>query len=88
MVSVSRDDRNLSRIPTFAREVSDVTGAGDTVVAVLSLMMVMGYPLSRCIQIANAAAGIVVGHIGAASVTPPELRSELERLTESGLIKA
>lgn len=85
MVSVSRDDRKLTRIPTFAREVSDVTGAGDTVIAVLSMMMVLGHPLFRCIQIANAAAGIVVGHIGTASVSPPELSAELERLAESGL---
>ena len=65
----------------------DVTGAGDTVVAVLSMMSVMGHPLPQCMQIANAAAGIVVGQIGAASVTPAELKAELERLIETGLIK-
>jgi len=86
MVSVSRGRTELTRIPTFAREVYDVTGAGDTVIAVLSMMMVMGYPLSRCMQVANAAAGIVVGKVGTATVTPLELKDELERLCEVGLI--
>lgn len=87
MVSVSRTEPSLKRIPTFARDVFDVTGAGDTVIAVLSMMMVLGHPLSRCMQVANAAAGIVVGQIGAAAVTPKELKEELERLHNVGLIK-
>jgi D-glycero-beta-D-manno-heptose-7-phosphate kinase len=86
MISLSRETGELVRIPTFARDVFDVTGAGDTVVSVLALMWVLGQPLSRCMQVANAAAGIVVGHIGTATVTPTELQSELERLELSGLI--
>ncbi|MFM8313396.1 MAG: PfkB family carbohydrate kinase, partial [Deltaproteobacteria bacterium] len=86
MVSVSQGENKLNRIPTFAREVYDVTGAGDTVIAVLSLMYVLKNSLSTCMQVANAAAGIVVGHIGAACVTPQELKSELERLSQAGLI--
>jgi rfaE bifunctional protein kinase chain/domain len=76
----------LTRIPTFARDVFDVTGAGDTVVSVLALMWVLGHPLSRCMQVANAAAGIVVGRIGTATVSPDELRQELDRLEASGHI--
>ncbi len=87
MVSMSRGVEGLSRIPTFARDVFDVTGAGDTVVSVLALMMVLGHPLSRCMQVANAAAGIVVGRIGAATVTPAELADELNRLESAGLIQ-
>ena len=87
MISVSRGERRINRIPTFARDVYDVTGAGDTVVSVLALMTVLGHPLSLCMQVANAAAGIVVGQIGAASVTPKELKAELDRLHEVGLIK-
>ena len=87
MVSVSRGASSLSRIPTFARDVFDVTGAGDTVIAVLALMSVLGHPFPLCMQVANAAAGIVVAHIGAASVSPKELHVELERLQETGLIK-
>jgi D-glycero-beta-D-manno-heptose-7-phosphate kinase len=86
MVSVSRGESRLNRIPTFARQVFDVTGAGDTVIAVLSLMQVLGYPISTCMQVANAAAGLVVGCIGAASVSPSELKFELERLKSMGLI--
>jgi rfaE bifunctional protein kinase chain/domain len=86
MISVSEGKKTLNRIPTFARDVFDVTGAGDTVIAVLSLMMSLNLPLSQCMQIANAAAGIVVGRIGASTVTPAELKTELERLRIVGLI--
>jgi len=86
MVSVSRGENRLTRIPTFAREVFDVTGAGDTVIAVLSLMYVLGQSLPHCMQVANAAAGIVVGRIGASAVSLEELKSELERLMKVNLI--
>ncbi len=88
MVSLSREGAAWQRIPTYAREVFDVTGAGDTVVAVLSLLWVLGEPLGRCMMVANAAAGIVVGRIGASSVTLDELKDELERLRQVGIIKA
>lgn len=87
MVSLSRDKLGLQKIPTFAREVFDVTGAGDTVIAVLSMMYVLGQPLARCMQVANAAAGLVVGRIGASAVSVAELKEELERLHQVGLIK-
>lgn len=86
MVAVNRDEKELTRIPTFARDVFDVTGAGDTVVAVLALTNVLGHPLARCMQVANAAAGLVVARIGTASVTIAELQTEIERLTKSGLL--
>ncbi len=86
MVCLTQGESALLRIPTFAREVFDVTGAGDTVVSVLAMMYVLGEPLNRCMQVANAAAGLVVGQIGTASVTPSELKVELERLHLLGLI--
>lgn len=86
MVVLNRGDSQLHRIPTFAREVYDVTGAGDTVVSVLAMMAVCGHSVERCMQIANAAAGIVVGKVGTASVSPSELKEELERLHLLGLI--
>lgn len=86
MVAVSKDKPELIRIPTYARKVFDVTGAGDTVIAVLSLMKVLGKPLADCMRVANAAAGVVVGQIGAASVTPEELRKELDHLQSENLI--
>jgi D-beta-D-heptose 7-phosphate kinase/D-beta-D-heptose 1-phosphate adenosyltransferase len=86
MVSFSKGDNRVNRIPTFAREVFDVTGAGDTVIAILSLMYVLGRSLPQCMQVANAAAGIVVGRIGASCVTQEELKLELERLMKVSLI--
>ena len=52
------------------REVSDVTGAGDTVVATLALAMAAGATSAEAAQLANEAAGIVVGKFGPATVTP------------------
>jgi rfaE bifunctional protein kinase chain/domain len=71
MVSLSKNN-TYHRIPTYAREVFDVTGAGDTVIAVLSMAYCQGYSLPDCMKLANIAAGIVVGKMGAASVSPNE----------------
>jgi D-glycero-beta-D-manno-heptose-7-phosphate kinase len=60
-------------IPAVAREVSDVTGAGDTVVAALSLALAAGASLLEAAVLANHAAGIVVGKFGAATVSRDEL---------------
>ena len=60
-------------IPTVAREVFDVSGAGDTVIATLATMLGNGKSVSEAVQIANRAAGIVVGKLGTATVTPEEL---------------
>jgi rfaE bifunctional protein kinase chain/domain len=60
-------------IPATAREVADVTGAGDTVVATLALALANGASLSDAARLANRAAGIVVGKFGAAVVTRAEL---------------
>lgn len=65
-------DGQLS-VPAQAREVFDVSGAGDTVIAVLSVMMAEGVTLDKAIEIANRAGGIVVGKLGTATVSFPEL---------------
>ena len=57
------------------RQVFDVTGAGDTVLSVLALAAAAGAGLSDAVVLANAAAGVVVGKLGTASVTPAELRA-------------
>ena len=62
---------------TRAREVYDVSGAGDTVIAVLALMVAMGAPLHEAMRVANHAAGIVVGKLGTAVVHPEELAESL-----------
>lgn len=66
--------------PASAREVFDVVGAGDTVVATLALAIGAGEPLAAASRLANVAAGIVVGKRGTATVTPSELVRELNRL--------
>jgi D-beta-D-heptose 7-phosphate kinase/D-beta-D-heptose 1-phosphate adenosyltransferase len=60
-------------LPATAREVADVTGAGDTVVATLALAIAAGATAAEAARVANAAAGIVVGKFGPAVVTPGEL---------------
>ena len=60
-------------IPTEAREVYDVTGAGDTVVATLGAALGARVPLPDAVRLANRAAGIVVGKIGTSTVTRAEL---------------
>ncbi len=63
-------------IPTMAREVFDVTGAGDTVVATLALGLAAGLDFTEAAALANRAAGIVVGKLGTATVSPAEIKGE------------
>ena len=60
-------------IPAVAREVFDVSGAGDTVIATLGVLIGAGAELPAAMQLANQAAGVVVGKLGTAVVTPDEL---------------
>lgn len=64
-------------LPTCAREVYDVTGAGDTVIAVLAASLAAGSPLAEATRLANLAAGLVVGKLGTASVSRDELQAAL-----------
>jgi D-beta-D-heptose 7-phosphate kinase/D-beta-D-heptose 1-phosphate adenosyltransferase len=75
-MSLLDDNGRFTNIPTVAREVYDVTGAGDTVIATLSLSLAAGASLEEAAIIANHAAGIVVGKVGTAGVTGEELRLE------------
>lgn len=67
-----------THIPTRAREVFDVTGAGDTVISTYALAHVSGASAIEAAQLANLAAGIVVGKPGTATVSRPELAKALE----------
>jgi D-beta-D-heptose 7-phosphate kinase / D-beta-D-heptose 1-phosphate adenosyltransferase len=60
-------------IPTVAREVFDVTGAGDTVLALLACGLAGGLPLAEAARLANIAAGIAVAKLGTSTVTPAEI---------------
>jgi rfaE bifunctional protein kinase chain/domain len=64
--------------PTKAREVYDVSGAGDTVIGVLALMVAAGADLHAAMRVANHAAGIVVGKLGTAVATRAELAASLK----------
>lgn len=61
-------------LPAFAREVADVTGAGDTVIATLALAIAAGANMAEAARLANEAASLVVGRFGAATVSPEELK--------------
>ena len=66
------------KIPTTAREVYDVSGAGDTVIAVFAMGLAAGATLTEAAILSNLAAGIVVGKIRTATVEPAELRQAIE----------
>lgn len=66
-------EETVWHVPTTAREVFDVSGAGDTVIATLGAMLASGRTLIDAVEIANRAAGIVVGKLGTATVTQEEL---------------
>jgi D-beta-D-heptose 7-phosphate kinase/D-beta-D-heptose 1-phosphate adenosyltransferase len=69
--------RPLKTIPTAAREIYDVSGAGDTALAGLVLALASGSPLEEAAHFANAAAGVVVAKLGTATVSPEELLAHL-----------
>ncbi|KAA0681918.1 D-glycero-beta-D-manno-heptose-7-phosphate kinase [Roseomonas genomospecies 6] len=75
MSVVTRD--GATHLPANAREVFDVSGAGDTVVATLTSALSVGVDLTDAARLANLAAGIVVGKVGTAVVRAPELLSAL-----------
>jgi rfaE bifunctional protein kinase chain/domain len=71
-------------LPAVAREVSDVTGAGDTVIATLAVGLAAGAPLADAARLANYAAGVVVGKFGPATVSLDELRLALRSRSSIG----
>ena len=80
-------DGDSGRVPTVARQVFDVTGAGDTVISLLALALAAGEPLRNAVKLANTAAGIVVGRRGASSVTRAELKAALgQELRQTGKV--
>ena len=72
-----RPDHEPTTVPTQAREVFDVTGAGDTVIAVMAMGLAAGYEPVTSMKYANAAAGVVVGKLGTATVSSDELYTAL-----------
>jgi D-beta-D-heptose 7-phosphate kinase/D-beta-D-heptose 1-phosphate adenosyltransferase len=80
MAFCSRNGEQQFAVPTLAREVFDVSGAGDTVVAALALALASGADHSTSVAIANKAASVVVGKFGTATVTPDEILQDADAL--------
>ena len=79
-MSLFERDGQVTAIPTFARQVYDVTGAGDTVAAVLAMALAAGARMLEAAQLANIAAGIVVGIVGTATLDRAELQHAIQRM--------
>ncbi|NUM80524.1 D-glycero-beta-D-manno-heptose-7-phosphate kinase, partial [bacterium] len=79
MIVIDKD--SVEVIPVTAREVFDVTGAGDTVIAYLGLLIASGYSYVEAAKIANVAAGIAVSRVGTTTVTKEEVYHQLEEMT-------
>ena len=84
-MTLFEDNRDPVHIPACARKVFDVTGAGDTVVAVLALGMAVGLSVHEAAYLANIAAGFVVGEVGTAVVTSQQLKNFLREGQPQGL---
>jgi len=76
-MSLFEKSGKVTHIPTEAKEVYDVTGAGDTVVGTLSLALAAGAPFAAAARLANHAAGIVVGEVGTAAIHKEKLEEVL-----------
>jgi D-beta-D-heptose 7-phosphate kinase/D-beta-D-heptose 1-phosphate adenosyltransferase len=72
-MSLYEGDGQSWHLPTKARQVYDVTGAGDTVIGTLALALAAGADMKTGAMMANYAAGIVVGMVGTATVSPVQL---------------
>jgi rfaE bifunctional protein kinase chain/domain len=77
------DGKEAVHMPTFARQVFDVTGAGDTVIAALALAHLGGFSLPEACVFGNVAAGVVVGKVGCVPCTRSEMLDYIHALTEA-----
>ncbi len=71
-------EQDVLHEPTHAREVFDVSGAGDTVIATLAVMLASGADMADAVRIANRAAGVVVGKLGTATVSREEILEDMK----------
>ena len=87
-MTLLRKDMPELHLPARAREVFDVTGAGDTVISVLATAIAAGAELPDAVAMANIAAGLVVGKLGTATISMPELRRAIseEQGSERGVV--
>ncbi|WGW00791.1 bifunctional D-glycero-beta-D-manno-heptose-7-phosphate kinase/D-glycero-beta-D-manno-heptose 1-phosphate adenylyltransferase HldE [Vibrio sp. YMD68] len=95
-MTLLRKGQDPFHLPTLAKEVYDVTGAGDTVISVLAASVAAGKPLDEACALANAAAGVVVGKLGTSTLSIIELAEAIHGsqdtdygvITEAALIEA
>ena len=87
-MTLIRANREELHFPARAREVFDVTGAGDTVISTLAAALAAGEDLPNAVALSNIAASIVVGKLGTAAISAPELRREVskEQGAEKGVV--
>jgi len=78
-MSLIRENEPEMHFPARARDVFDVTGAGDTVISVVAASLGAGLPLPESVALANIAAGLVVAKLGTVAISGPELRREVQR---------
>ena len=78
-MTLIRADQPEFHLPAIAKEVADVTGAGDTVISTLASALAAGVDLEYAVTLANVAASIVVSKLGTSTVSGPELKTEYER---------
>ena len=71
-------EKEVWLVATSARQVFAVTGAGDTVIATTALALAAGFPLLSACVLANYAAGVVVGKVGASTASVQEIRTQIE----------
>jgi len=84
-IAILDENNNVIKKPTVAREVYDVTGAGDTVLASLGYCLAKGMDIVKSIEFANLAAGVVVGKLGSATATIEEIEEYKSSLHKSSI---
>ncbi|HIP13352.1 MAG TPA: D-glycero-beta-D-manno-heptose-7-phosphate kinase [Arcobacter sp.] len=84
-IAILNDDDKLMKKPTVAREVFDVTGAGDTVLASLGLSLALKNTIEESMEFANLAAGVVVGKLGSATASIEEIEEYKSTLHKSSI---
>ncbi|WP_426415767.1 bifunctional D-glycero-beta-D-manno-heptose-7-phosphate kinase/D-glycero-beta-D-manno-heptose 1-phosphate adenylyltransferase HldE [Aestuariirhabdus sp. LZHN29] len=89
-MTLLREGEPELHLPAKAREVYDVTGAGDTVISVLATALAAGERMPQAVALANIAAGVVVGKLGTAVISAPELRRAVHKSqgSERGVMSA
>ncbi|MBC7387070.1 MAG: bifunctional hydroxymethylpyrimidine kinase/phosphomethylpyrimidine kinase [Cryobacterium sp.] len=88
MAIFTKGSREPEMIPTFAREVYDVSGAGDTVISIMALAYASGATIREAAILGNLGAGVVVAKRGTATCTPEELNQAMKAAVTAGLLVA